>query len=114
MGSKMLNLVKEVPYEVGMAARQLGGRLRLARKRRQMTQDEMAAAAGVTRKTLSNLESGAPGVSLGVLLSVLWKLGLLESAGAVADPDADEHGKTLELARLPRRVRAPASADNDF
>ena len=102
------------PYEVTTAARQLGDRLRLARKRRKMTQGEMAAAAGVTRKTLTNLESGAPGVSLGVMLTVLWKLGLLDSASALADPDADEHGKTLELARMPQRVRTPSAADNDF
>lgn len=110
-----MSIVHEpVPYEVEKAGRQLGARLRLARKRRQMTQDEMATAAGVTRKTLWNLEAGAPGVSLGTLLAVLWKLGLLESASAVADPDADEHGKTLELARLPQRVRTPNAADNDF
>lgn len=58
----------------------------------------MAAAAGVTRKSL---EAGALGVSIGLLLTVLWKLGLLESVSGVADPDADEHGKTMELARLP-------------
>ena len=103
-----------LPYEVAVAARQMGDRLRVARKRRQMTQGEMATGAGVTRRTLANLEAGAAGVSLGVMLTVLWKLGLLESAHAVADPDADEHGKTMELARLPQRVRTPTSADNDF
>lgn len=110
----MRKTAEPLPYEVTTVAQRLGDRLRVARKRRQMTQGEMAAAAGVTRKTLANLESGVPGVSLGVMLTVLWKLGLLESANAVADPDADEHGKTLELARLPQRVRTPRSADNDF
>ena len=31
----------------------------------------------------------------------------------LANPDKDEHGKTLELARLPERVRE-AAPDNDF
>lgn len=33
--------------------------------------------------------------------------------GAVADPDTDEHGKILEAARRPQRVRV-STPDNDF
>jgi hypothetical protein len=40
-------------------------------------------------------------------------LGLLPTAKALASPETDEHGKTLELARLPERVRGSAP-DNDF
>jgi len=44
---------------------------------------------------------------------VLWKLALLNTMGGVADPDTDDHGKILEAAARPQRVRKPVS-DNDF
>jgi transcriptional regulator with XRE-family HTH domain len=79
-----------------------------------MSQEELAQACGITRKTLYALEKGAPGTTAGTIFMVLWKLGLLNTASALADPDADEHGKILEAARRPRRVRHPAGNDNDF
>jgi hypothetical protein len=45
---------------------------------------------------------------------VLWKLGLLGTAAALAEPDADEHGRILEAARRPLRARRSAAVDNDF
>lgn len=71
----------------------------------------MASKAGINDKTLRHLEKGEDGVSLGNALGVLWTLGLHTAAG-IADPDTDEHGKRLELARLPRRMRAPAPSDD--
>jgi len=102
------------PFEVQQALIKLGENLRTARIRRQIDQDELAAAAQVTRKTLYALEKGAPGVSIGTLLSVLWSLGLLDTVTAVADPDKDEHGRIREAARRPKRVHTPAGNDNDF
>jgi len=45
----------------------VGEHIRLARKRRGMTMEQLAQAMLVTRKTLSRLEAGEPGISLGVL-----------------------------------------------
>lgn len=102
-----------LPFEVRKAARELGINVRIARKRRRVLQSELAQKAGVGEKTLRRLEKGDDGVSVGNVLSVLWALGLLPTARALANPDEDEHGKTLELARLPERVRESAP-DNDF
>ena len=82
--------------------------------RRRMTQDELAQACGITRKTLYALEKGSPGASIGTTFSVLWKLGLLGTTAALADPEEDEHGRILEAARRPQRVRSPVDHDNDF
>ena len=60
------------------------------------------------------IESGSVGISVGTLFSVLWALELLRSASHLADPEADEHGKVLEAARLPKRIRIPVETDNDF
>ncbi len=92
---------------------ELGQHVRTARVRRRISTDELAHACGIGRRTLYRIETGEPGVALGSLLSVLWKLGLLDSVGGVANPDTDDHGKILEAAARPKRVRAPR-ADNDF
>lgn len=102
------------PFEVQGAARQLGANIGQARKRRRMTQDELAIACGTTRKTVATLERGSPGTTIGTVFSILWKLGLLAGAAALADPDADEHGKILEAARQPQRIRPSIDLDNDF
>lgn len=102
-----------LPFEVTKVARELGMNVRIARKRRRMLQGELAQKAGVGEKTIRRLEQGDDGVSIGNVLSVLWALGLLPTARALADPETDGHGKTLELARLPERVRG-AVPDNDF
>lgn len=49
----------------------IGKNIRLARKARKLTIAELASLAGVGTSTLSRLESGDEGISLGVLLSVL-------------------------------------------
>jgi DNA-binding XRE family transcriptional regulator len=102
------------PLEVAAATQRLGENIRLARVRRGMSQEELAQASGVTRKTLYALEKGASGTTIATAFAVLWKLGLLSTAAALADPDADEHGKILEAARRPKRVRQPVDSDNDF
>ena len=102
-----------LPFEVTKVARELGMNVRIARKRRRMLQGGLAQKAGVGEQTIRRLEKGEDGVSMGNVLSVLWALGLLPTARALANPETDEHGKTLELARLPERVRA-AAPNNDF
>lgn len=102
-----------LPFEVSKAAIELGEHVRIARKRRRLLQSELAQKAGVGEKTIRRLENGDAGVSIGNVLNVLWALGLLSSASALAAPDHDEHGKTLELVRLPKRIRHPLP-DNDF
>ena len=91
----------------------LGGRVRIARKRRRLSARALAEKVGVFRKTVEALEAGKPGVSVGVLVTVLWVLGLDAGLAALADPDADTHGKALEAARRPKRVRTTAAAEAD-
>jgi transcriptional regulator with XRE-family HTH domain len=107
--------VEDLPLEVADSLASLGQRIKTARMRRKMSQEALAAACRITRKTLSNIESGAPGIAIGSIYAVLWKLGLLATTRFVADPDADDHGKILEAARLGKRARRTnESPDNDF
>lgn len=94
-----------VPQPVQARTSELGQRVRRARLRRQVTSAELAAQAGISRNTLTALETGKPGVTLATFATVLWALGLDGTLDPVANPDLDTHGKTLESSRAPKRAR---------
>lgn len=104
------------PFEVAERVRELGARIRVARTRRKIDQAELARTSRMARTTLQRIEAGRPECSIGAIYTVLWALGLLATTDGVADPDSDEHGKTLEAARRVRRVHHPrtASDENNF
>ena len=114
--SNFLPITQPLPFEVTQSLIGLGQRIKTARLRRQLSQEELARACRIARRTLFSIETGAPGIAIGHIHTVLWKLGLLGTTSGVADPDADDHGKILEAARLGKRVRRPAdkAEDNDF
>lgn len=60
------------------AVERLGRRIRLARLRRNLSQDEMAERTGVTRKTYIALEHGKETVNLGLLVKTLSVLGYVD------------------------------------
>lgn len=103
------------PIEVTSAVVNLGRNIHTARMRRRKTQDELARACGVTRKTIYRMEHGEAGIAIETYFQALWTLGLLQTAASLAAPDLDEHGKALERARMPRNARVPtAELDNNF
>lgn len=104
---------EQLPREVLKHLEALGERIRIARVRRRLSAEDLAKACGIGRRTLYRIESGEPGIALGTFLAVLWKLAILDTMDGVANPDFDEHGKILEAATRPKRVRAPAP-NNDF
>jgi len=109
-----MGIRKTFPAKTAERIKALGYRVRLARTRRGMSIAEVAAKAGINRNTLNALELGKPGVSLGAYVTVLWALGLDVTLDAVAHPDADIHGKTLEASRRPARVRKSQKSKNEY
>jgi len=73
---------------------QLGGNLKLARKRRKLTSIQVAERAGISRNTLYLLEKGSSSVSIGALFNVLRVLGLHEDFLKLAADD--ELGRKLQ------------------
>ena len=73
---------------------------------------EMASRMFVARKTLYRLEKGDPGVSIGILASALWVLGLEKDLLQIADPERDKIGIYRERQHLPKRVRTPSHEDD--
>ncbi len=109
-----MGIRKILPTQAAERAKELGHRVRLARTRRGLSIAEVAAKAGINRNTLNALELGKPGVALGAYITVLWALGLDKTLDAVAHPDADTHGKTLEASRRPARVRKSQKSGNEY
>jgi transcriptional regulator with XRE-family HTH domain len=96
---------KALPTALRKTITLLGQDIATARTRRRIPQRLLAQRMMVSLDTLQRLEKGDPGVSIGVVASALWALGMSERLSALAAPDHDTVGKTEELARLPRRVR---------
>jgi len=90
----------------------LGERLRLARKRRKLSNAVVAQRAGISRTTLYKVEAGDPGATLGSYVRVLAVLGLegdLNQLGA--DDRVGRKLQDLELESTPkRRTAARANA----
>jgi transcriptional regulator with XRE-family HTH domain len=104
-----------LPKEIIATISQLGDRIRVARKRRGITMEEMSSRMFVNRKTLARLENGDSAVSLAVFASALWVLGLDKDLLRVAQPELDDVGIFHQHRRLPIRVRTTRSSDNlDF
>ena len=102
------------PAAVVQAVQTLGESITIARKRRKLRQADLAAKAGVTPKTLRRVEAGELGTGIGVYAAVLWALGLHGDLTAVASPETDLEGRTLEAAHRGARVRPAAGLSDDF
>ncbi len=88
----------------------LGEHVKLARLRRNLSQQQVCERAEISRPTLRAIERGSPGVSLGTLAAVLQVLALEKDIALIARDD--ELGRRLQDARLetPKRraQRRPA------
>jgi len=74
--------------------KQLGENIKLARKRRKLTQDQVAERADIARSTLYLVESGNTSVTIGAYFNVLRVLGLQDDFLKLAADD--EFGRKLQ------------------
>jgi y4mF family transcriptional regulator len=99
---------------------EIGTRVRVRRKSLGLSQSDLAAQAGVSRKWVSELENGKRSVQLGQVLDVLGVLHLefvrelaaVEAAEAPATPSATDHevDDSTTAESLNSRIRARAEA----
>ena len=89
--------------------RKLGQDLSIARRRRRMTQARLAEGAGIDVSTVRRLEHGHPSITIGTLAMVLLVLGESGRLEQLLDVARDDLGLALEIAQLPKRVRATRS-----
>jgi DNA-binding XRE family transcriptional regulator len=76
----------------------LGKRMKDARLRRQFSAETVAARAGITRQTLTKIESGASSVTMGNYFQVLVVLGLDKDMNLVARDDVSVVACKMQVA----------------
>jgi transcriptional regulator with XRE-family HTH domain len=94
-----------LPLSVRRALKKLGTDIGIARKRRRLSMTVVAQRAFIGRNTLTRVERGDAGVSIGIYATVLFVLGLADRLNQLADPVTDDVGLSLENSRLPARTR---------
>lgn len=99
--------IKYSPLPVKRALKKLGQDLRDARRRRRIPMKLAAERADISRATLTKIEKGDHGVSLGAYAKVLFILGMVGRLEELADPTFDKLGMDLEAENLPQRIRIP-------
>ncbi|MEM9015965.1 MAG: helix-turn-helix transcriptional regulator [Verrucomicrobiota bacterium] len=88
---------------------EIGNRLKRERLNRNVSQATLASEAGVSRKTITNIETGE-GCSFGTLLAVLRVLDRLENMDAfLPDPGISP----IQLAKWQGKQRQRASRETD-
>ena len=102
------------PAAVQEALERLGRNIHTARVRRKLTQGQLAQRIGVSRFVVADIEKGKPNTGIAAYIGALWALGLLGDMRAIADPDRDEEGKTLERARGPKTEGRARTMSDDF
>lgn len=95
---------KSLPLPVKRALKKLGSDLGDARKRRRISTITMAQRAMISRTTLVKVENGDPGVSVGVIATVMFVLGMSDRLADMADASHDRLGLDLESEKLPKRI----------
>jgi transcriptional regulator with XRE-family HTH domain len=94
-----------MPLPVQRSLLRLGRGLGLARRRRHLTQADLAGRIGASVNTIRRLEAGHPGIALGQVARVLQVFGELGALDQLLDTAHDGIGLTLMDERLPQRVR---------
>jgi transcriptional regulator with XRE-family HTH domain len=102
------------PYAVE-AARLLGAEIRLARRRRRWSQDELASRAGITSRTVYKIERGDLSVGLGAAFEAAALVGvpLFHADRSRLSTDLDRVEARSALLPRPSRVR-PDEVRDDF
>lgn len=96
-------MINKYPFDVMDSLANLGNMISTSRRARQLTQEELAARAGISRQTVMAIEKGSPEVAMGNYMATLWAMDL-HQAIIQAEPEDDMAVKMMQ-ADLPKRVR---------
>ncbi|MEZ4272249.1 MAG: helix-turn-helix domain-containing protein [Myxococcota bacterium] len=99
--------ITAIPPQAKNLLKRVGENIERARRHRRITRQAFADRLYVSVPTVRRLEQGHPGVSLGVLASALWALGLHNDLSRLAAAESDLIGQALWR-------RAQGGPDNDF
>ena len=93
------------PLPVTRTMTRLGQAISLARRRRHLTQEDLAERLGASAHTVRRMEAGHPGTALVHFARALQVFGELDKLDQLLDTSKDTIGLTLMDEKLPQRVR---------
>ena len=94
-----------IPGPARAALVKLGRDIDEARRRRKLSDSDLAERMFVSRDTLWRMKRGDPAVSVGTVATALFILGLHGRLMNLADQTQDTVGLDLDRENLPQRVR---------
>lgn len=95
------------PLPVVRSLNRLGQAISLARRRRHLTQQDLAERIGTSTHTVRRMEAGHPGTALVHFARVMQVFGELDKLDQLLETSQDTIGLTLMDEKLPQRVRKP-------
>lgn len=102
--------MKKASYNIVPATEEIlqtmGEQIKLARLRRNLSVELVAARAGISRASLWNVEKGSPSVAIGIYAAVLHALNNMDKDLLLVAQD-DIMGRRMQDLNLPIRKRAP-------
>ena len=104
--------ITRLPPATRSALERLGADLAVARLRRKQSLVSWASRLGVSVPTLMRMESGEPGVGIGIYATALWLIGRDGALAELATPANDRGALELDVREAVSlgRARAAASA----
>lgn len=97
--------MSDIPLQAARSLDRLGLALSLARRRRNLSQQDLAERIGTSINTVRRLESGHPGSALQHLVRALQVFGELDKLDQLFDTANDSIGLILMDEKLPQRIR---------
>ncbi|MFM7341858.1 MAG: helix-turn-helix domain-containing protein [Betaproteobacteria bacterium] len=95
------------PLPVVRSLTRLGQAISLARRRRHLTQQDLAQRIGSSANTVRRMEAGYPGTAVVLIARALQVFGELDKLHQLLDTPQDTIGLALMDEQLPQRVRKP-------
>jgi transcriptional regulator with XRE-family HTH domain len=99
--------------EANLALLEIGQLIKTARKRRLLTVKSLSQRTGVDRRTIAKIESGNPGVSMGVFIQILNILNLTRGLSAIFNPANDIDAIGIEVRRVRTRNKQQKKITDD-
>ena len=90
-----------------------GRALRVARERRGLSIQKLADRVGVDPRRISELEKGAPGVSIGIFMQILSILELSKGFGECLKPENDVAAISENLRKARRGAKVHSTITDD-
>lgn len=103
----------QLPPATAAAIEKLGADLAVARLRRKESLKTWSKRMGISVPTLQRLESGDPGVGIGIVATALWLIQRDGELGHLAAPEHDQGAIEMDVREAVElgRARARASAE---